>query len=146
MGSSTRLPGLLSWLTRVDWGPQRLTRGRLSVVDFSGLPNLTLVVPGRTSGVLRRVPLIGMEDRGEYLVVGSYAGSETDPQWVVNLRAADRVAVAVRGRERACTWRELSGDERADRWSVLTREYPNFDVYAARTARRIPVFAVRPIG
>ena len=40
----------------------------------------------------------------------------------------------------------IHGQERARLWQVMNRTWPNFDKYAERTDRLIPVFELTPTG
>ena len=42
----------------MDKNLHRATRGRVTVIDIAGLPNLNLTVKGRKSGVERTTPLL----------------------------------------------------------------------------------------
>ncbi|WP_435746695.1 nitroreductase family deazaflavin-dependent oxidoreductase [Nocardioides sp. SYSU DS0663] len=147
LGAQPWMPKLLPQVVWADTRLQRLTRGRVSVLDLAGLPNLTLVVPGRRSGVPRATPLLCVPHEGGWLVAGSYFGDPTMPAWVHNLRATDptgatepRARIVTDGREAVVGWRELEGEERAAAWQVMLRTWPNYATYEARTDRTIPVF------
>lgn len=42
--------------------------------------------------------------------------------------------------------REVTGEERDRLWRVMVRTWPNYEKYAERTDRVIPVFALTPRG
>src|SRR5215210_2766270 len=50
IGAISWMPRLLPQVVAVDKALQRLSRGRVSVLDVAGLPNLSLTAPGRKSG------------------------------------------------------------------------------------------------
>ena len=56
IGALPWLPRFLPQIVAIDKGLQRITRGRLTLLDLAGLPNLSLTVPGRKSGVPRTTP------------------------------------------------------------------------------------------
>ena len=143
--------GGLSWLPRfgprivaVDKLLRRLTRGRVTLLTFAGLPELFLTVPGRKSGVPRTTPLLCVPDRGTWLVAGSNWGGPSMPQWVGNLRAAETAVVELKGRSTTVTAAELDGEERDEAWSAMLAAWPNYAKYEARTDRLIPVFRLAP--
>ena len=140
IGAIPWMPRLLPQIVAADKTVQRLSRGRVSVLDIAGLPNLALTVPGRKSGVPRTTPLLCVPHDGGWLVAGSYFGDERMPQWVANLRATDAAEIAWKGTPVPVTWREVAGDERARLWQVMLRTWPNFAKYEERTDRVIPVF------
>lgn len=124
----------------------RLTRGRVPLLRIAGLPTLTLHVPGRKSGVERSTPLLCASWRNGLVIVGSNWGGESMPAWVHNLRAAGegKVAMSVHGARLAVDVRELAGDDRQSAWDAALRTWPNYDIYAARTDRLLPVFHLTP--
>jgi len=139
-------PRLLPQIVAVDKRFQRLTRGKVGLVDLAGLPSLTLTVPGRKSGVPRSTPLLCTPYDGGWLIAGSAFGDPKPPAWVANLRAADTATVRFKGEEQTATWTELEGEERQRAWAEMTRLWPNYDRYAERAGRVIPVFHLRPAG
>ncbi|UMG93808.1 nitroreductase/quinone reductase family protein [Nocardioides sp. TF02-7] len=139
--------GKLSWMPRflpqiawLDDRLQRLTRGRVGFLELAGLPGLVLTVPGRRSGIPRSTNLLTVPYLGGWLVAGSSFGAPEPPAWAANLRAADTATVRYRGKDVTVRWEELAGDERASAWAAMVEVWPNFDHYAARTDRVIPVF------
>ena len=68
------LPRLLPQIVWTDQLIQRLTRGRLTLLDLAGLPNLMLTVVGRRSGIPRTTPLLCVPYGESFLVAGSYFG------------------------------------------------------------------------
>lgn len=140
IGAIPWMPKLLPQIVWTDRGLQRLTRGRISVLDVAGLPNLVLTVIGRKSGVPRSTPLLCVPDNGTWLIAGSYFGGPDMPVWVGNLRAAGVAEIAFDGRQVPVTATELAADDRAAAWQVMLRTWPNFAKYEERTDRLIPVF------
>lgn len=53
--------------------------------------------------------------------------------------AEPRARVQVGSAHHEVRVREATGDERAELWRALTQRAPEYDEYAARTSRRIPV-------
>lgn len=144
LGGVSWLPRLLPLITRVDRHVQRLSRGRLSIVGLAGLPGVLLTVPGRRSGIPRSTPLLCTPWRDGVLVAGSNFGDPRPPAWVLNVRAAKSITMTYRGRVRRGTATELYGAEREIAWAEMARLWPNYDAYAARAGRSIPVFWLRP--
>lgn len=144
LGRQPWMPRLLPQIVWLDRTIHRLTRGRFSLLSLAGLPELFLTVPGRKSGVPRTTPLLCVPHDGSYLVAGSNWGAPKLPVWVLNLRAADRVEIDFKGRRTTATARQAEGAERAELWQVMNRTWPNYDHYASRTDREIPVFVLTP--
>jgi deazaflavin-dependent oxidoreductase (nitroreductase family) len=145
IGAISWMPKLLPQIVFVDKNLQRATRGKVTILDIAGLPNLMLTVRGRKSGVPRTTPLLCVPHEGGYLIAGSYFGGPKMPLWVNNLRAADTVTIRFDGQERTCRWREVEGTERARMWQVMLETWPNFAKYEERTDRVIPVFYLQPV-
>ena len=140
IGAISWMPRLLPQITWVDKLIQRVTRGRLTLLDLAGLPNLMLTVIGRKSGIPRETPLLCVPYRGDILIAGSYFGSPKEPIWVKNLEANPEVKVRFRRRTTLMVARHLEGEERAAAWSHMLETWPNFARYEQRTDRRIKVF------
>ncbi len=144
-----RQPWLSRWLpaiVRVDQFLRRTTRGRFPLLRLAGLPELYLTVPGRRSGIPRTTPLLCVPHEDGWLVAGSNWGRPRPPWWVGNLLAADTGEVDHRGRRTTVSPRLVTGPERERLWARMVRTWPNFEEYAARTDREIPVFLLEPVG
>ena len=144
IGALPWMPRLLPQIVWVDTRLQRASRGRVSVLDLAGLPNLALTVPGRKTGVPRTTPLLCTPYEGGFLIAGSYFGGPKVPLWVGNLRAAGRAQVSYDGRTSEMVAHELDGADRARAWQAMLRVWPNFALYEKRTDRVIPVFHLVP--
>ncbi len=146
IGAISWMPKLLPQIVWVDTRLQKATRGKVTVLDIAGLPNLALTVPGRKSGIPRTTPLLCVPHEGGWLIAGSYFGGPDVPLWVGNLRAAEAAVVTVDGVEHTVGRREVEGAERAELWRVMLQVWPNFAKYEERTTRVIPVFYLQPTG
>ena len=146
IGAIPWMPKLLPQIVWVDTRIQRLTKGRTTILDVAGLPNLMLTVPGRKSGQPRSTPLLCVPYEGTYLIAGSYFGGPKQPVWVNNLEAATAAQVRVDGRSFDVTSRRLEGEERARAWQHMLKTWPNFAKYEERTDRTIKVFQLTPAG
>lgn len=144
IGAIPWMPRLLPQIVAVDKALQRVSRGRVTVLDVAGLPNIVLTVPGRKSGVPRSTPLLAVPHEGTWLIAGSYFGGPKTPLWVANLRETDTAEITVKGRTSRVRWREVEGDERARLWRAMVEVWPNYAKYEERTDRRIPVFQLTP--
>jgi alcohol dehydrogenase len=111
---------------------------------FLGSPVLLLDHVGRRTGQRRRTPLHYIRRGDDFVVVGSWAGADIDPDWRLNLRVRPEVSIQVAGRHVAVTAHEAQGCVRDELWSELVRTVPAFDVYQRRTSRRLPVIVLSP--
>lgn len=144
VGSIPWLPRYLAQIMWVDKTIQRVTRGRLTLLDIAGLPNLVLTAPGRKSGIPRSTPLLCVPDGQDILIAGSNFGGPKEPMWVKNIEAAPEVTVRFQRRDTAMAVRRLEGDERAAAWSRMVDTWPNFLKYEKRTDRQIKLFRLTP--
>lgn len=138
------LPRYLPQIVAVDKALHRLSRGRVGLLTIAGLPQLHLTVRGRRSGVRRTTPLLCVPHEGGFLVAGSNWGGPALPAWVLNLRADPDAEIDHRGRRVRVHAREVTDAERDRLWQVLVRTWPNYERYAERTDRVIPVFELTP--
>ncbi|WP_143695152.1 nitroreductase family deazaflavin-dependent oxidoreductase [Williamsia sp. 1135] len=144
IGAVSWMPKMLPLIEKCDVRLQGATKGRVSVLDIAGLPNIVLRVPGRKTGNVRSTPLLCVPQDGGWLIAGSYFGNPKLPVWVLNLRACETAEVVHRGKTRTVSWREITGTEREQAWQTLLDTWPNFAIYEQRTERLIPVFFLAP--
>ncbi|CAI9399824.1 nitroreductase family deazaflavin-dependent oxidoreductase [Nocardioides sp. T2.26MG-1] len=140
IGAIPWMPRLLPQIVWTDRRLQRATGGRVSILDLAGLPNITLTVVGRKSGIPRSTPLLCVPHDDGWLIAGSYFGGPEMPLWVYNLRGAGEAEITWQRERVPVTAREVEGDERARLWQVMLQTWPNFATYEQRTDRVIPVF------
>lgn len=145
IGAISWMPKLLPQITWMDKRIQGATGGNWSILRIAGLPNLMLTVVGRKSGVPRTTPLLCVPYGDDHLIAGSYFGGPKTPVWVANVRAADEVTVTVRGESHVARPREIGDEERDEIWAWMVQTWPNFNKYAERTTRKIPLFLLERI-
>jgi deazaflavin-dependent oxidoreductase (nitroreductase family) len=108
------------------------------------VPTLLLTTRGKRSGVARRTALIYARDGDDYVVTASYGGSPTHPDWYLNIEADPHVVLQVgEERFRARARRDTPAD-RAHLWGLATAVWPDYDAYAKKTTREIPVVVFTP--
>jgi deazaflavin-dependent oxidoreductase (nitroreductase family) len=101
---------------------------------------LLLTVPGRSSGTPHTVPVAYFDHNGDYIVVGTgMGGSKRTPQWFLNLKAAGRGPIRIRGREHDVDAHLTSGAERDELWAQIAPRAPHFAKFQARTGRTLPI-------
>lgn len=106
---------------------------------WNGATILVLTTTGRKSGEPRKFALI-YDSRGDDLVVvASKGGAPDHPGWYKNLLAHPDASVQVRGERFDVRARTAEGAEREELWRLMNRSWPNYDTYATRTEREIPV-------
>jgi len=121
----------------------RETNGAVGYI-WNGVPTLLLTTTGNKSGQPRTTPLIYAADNDCYVVVASKGGSSADPNWYRNICKTPEVLIQVKDRVMHATAVTVEGRERDRLWTLVTDQWPNYDLYAARTARVIPVVRLAP--
>lgn len=109
-----------------------------------GVFTLLLTTTGRTSGEPYTTPLIYGEDGGRYVVVASKGGADSHPDWYRNLTVTPEVEIQVADEVMTATARTATGDERSRLWALMAEIWPDYDTYATKTDREIPVVVLAP--
>ena len=112
---------------------------------FEGATLLLLTTTGAKSGQPRLVPLAYLQIDDMMVIVGSKAGSDTNPDWVRNLRAHPRAHIEVGTDEYDVISRELPLDERDDVYPQIVALAPGFGDYQKKTDRVIPLFELQRV-
>ncbi|MBV9511929.1 MAG: nitroreductase family deazaflavin-dependent oxidoreductase [Caulobacteraceae bacterium] len=120
------------------------------IVDFSAAggstetPCLVLRTKGRRSGEAKLLPLIYGEDGGDYVIVASKGGAPKDPAWYLNLEADPHVGFQVGGEKFDGHAKVVEGAERDRLYEMMSKIYPPYIAYQAKTERKIPVVRLHP--
>jgi deazaflavin-dependent oxidoreductase (nitroreductase family) len=114
---------------------------------FEGMPLLLLTTAGRRTGTPHTTPVAHLADGDRYLVFGSAAGSDSHPDWYLNLLATPQVTVELgtdEGTVRSFAARAevLEGEERDRLYAKQAAINPAFADYQRKTTRVIPVVAL----
>lgn len=107
--------------------------------EWQGTTCLLLTTTGRKSGEQRTTPLIYQKFGDDYLVVASKGGDPSPPDWFFNLEENPDVTVQVKGDRFPARARVATPEEKPEMWKVMTRAWPAYDDYQAKTDREIPV-------
>ncbi len=126
----------------------RLTRGRTTASSWLGGVTITmLTTTGARSGKPRTLPVLGLPDGDDMIVIASNFGRPRNPSWYHNLLANPRATIVFDGISRKVTAHELSGPERERGYRRGEEIYPGFSHYPRwATNRRIPVLRLKPLG
>lgn len=144
IGAQPWLPKYTKPIVGCDRFLQKISRGHVDLLRIAGLPGLMLTVRGRKTGLPRTTPLLCVPRDDGWLVAGSNWGGTDTPAWARNLRAAESATVDYKGRTVQVSVRIAEGTERDALWDELVATWPNYELYAKRTTRRIPVFVLTP--
>ncbi|MGI8574554.1 MAG: nitroreductase family deazaflavin-dependent oxidoreductase [Egibacteraceae bacterium] len=122
----------------------RETDGEVGHEWQPGVYTLLLTTTGRNSGDSYTTPLIFGEDGDDYVVVASKGGADEHPDWYRNLEAHPSVEIQVAADVMAATARTVAGDDRERLWSSMAEIWPDYNEYATKTDRQIPVVVITP--
>ena len=105
-----------------------------------GVPCLLLTTTGRKSGAQRRCALIYGMDGNDYIVVASRGGDANHPLWYKNMLDTPQVTLQVKGDVFQATASTISeGADRDRLWNAMAAIWPDYNTYAEKTERRIPL-------
>jgi deazaflavin-dependent oxidoreductase (nitroreductase family) len=135
-------------LDQLDRLAFRLTRGRTTFAALvSGLPVVMLTTTGARSGQPRTMPVLGIPDGQDLIVIASNFGQRPHPGWYYNLRARPRATVTHEGARAEMSARLLEGEEYERCFQLAMQSYPGFAAYRRRAAHRhIGVFKLSAVG
>ena len=136
---------MLKLFSRLHVFLYKATGGRIGG-RFKVAPVLLLTTTGRKTGKRRTTPLLYGEDAGRYVIVASVGGAPTHPAWYLNLNRDPEAVVQVGRRQLGVHADTTAADERARLWTLMTRLYPGYDEYQAKTSREIPVVVLTPLA
>jgi deazaflavin-dependent oxidoreductase (nitroreductase family) len=124
-------------------GLYRASGGRV-MGTVRGMPVLLITIAGRKTGAKHTNPVLYLEDNGKYVVTGSGAGSEKEPQWFKNLRRADEAEIEVRRLRLPVNVEVVNGAQRDILWQQLLVHAPFFANYQRKVERQIPMAILTP--
>jgi deazaflavin-dependent oxidoreductase (nitroreductase family) len=133
-------------LHHIDRGVYRLTGGRATFAAWAAcLPVIMLETTGARSGERRTLPMLGLPDGDDLVVIGTNYGHHRHPAWYHNLRAHPRARVTADRVTREVEASEVTDPAERDRiWARATRTTPAFAAYRERAGRNIPIIRLRP--
>ena len=142
---------------RRDWGQEHRHRYLASGGAEGHIENLTAVggrpfatnclirYRGRKSGKVFITGLCYADIGGEIVICASKGGSDTHPNWYLNLIADPEAEVQIATNAFKATWREPEGEERAKVWQFFTDCHPFYQTYQDSTERLIPLVMLKPV-
>jgi deazaflavin-dependent oxidoreductase (nitroreductase family) len=111
--------------------------------EANGVRMLVLATTGRISGEPRRTCLIYGTSGDELVVVASKGGADEDPDWFKNLQADPTVGIQAGARRFTGRARLATPAEREALWPQMVGIFPQYDEYANKTDRQIPIVLLR---
>jgi deazaflavin-dependent oxidoreductase (nitroreductase family) len=104
---------------------------------------LLLTTTGRKSSRSHTKPMVYSRDGDRLLVYASQGGAPTHPDWYLNLAADPHVIVEVGDERYDALATPLESEERDRAYAAQAERIPAFGEYQEKTARVIPVVALR---
>ncbi len=119
------------------------SRGRVGGT-LGGQEILFLPTEGRQSGKHRTVPLAAVRYGQQYLLVASFGGSPSHPDWFRNIQAnrSVRIRIGSLTKQTIASIIEPYDNAYADLWGAAIASYSGFDDYKRMTSREIPIVLV----
>jgi deazaflavin-dependent oxidoreductase (nitroreductase family) len=105
---------------------------------------LLLTTYGRQTGEAHTVPLLYLTDEDRYVVIASYGGRDSHPDWYMNLVEDPMVKVRIPLSAKTMTARPAEPHERASWWPRVLDAYQGYGTYQSRTDREIPIVFLEP--
>jgi deazaflavin-dependent oxidoreductase (nitroreductase family) len=121
----------------------RISGGRL-LGRMAGMPVLLLTTTGRRSGKPRTATLTYLRTGGDFVVIGSFGGSDLPPAWWINLQRNPWASVLIGGTTSKMRARAATAEEYDRLWPLVTETYAGYARYQKRTARPIPIVVLTP--
>ena len=100
---------------------------------------LLLTTTGVATGDLHTVPLLYLSDGQRLIVIASYGGRPSHPQWYRNLLEEPSASAQILGDIRDVVATTMTAAERDLWWPRIVEAYGDYAVYQSRTERKIPV-------
>lgn len=138
-------------LHHIDRRVFELSHGRSTFSAWAaGLPVVMLETTGARTGAPRMMPVLGMPEDHDLIVVASNYGQSHDPAWYHNLKANPRARVTVDGVTREVDAVEITDPAERERLfeyvSGVAIVFPAYRRRTARIGREIPILRFRPVA
>lgn len=123
----------------------RLSGGKLTFAQISGLPIIELTTTGAKTGKQRTLPITGLPDGDKYALIASNFGQDHHPGWYYNLKSNPECTVKKDGQTGVFIAREADEDENKYYYDMAISYYVGYAAYKQRAGnRKIPVMILEP--
>ena len=114
--------------------------------DLADTPIILIHHLGARTATERVTPLAYTSQAdGRLVIAASNGGSPTHPAWYHNLKAHPTIEVERGAETFTALAEEVIGAAHAELWSSLITTSPTLEDFQAKTARQIPLFALRRV-
>jgi deazaflavin-dependent oxidoreductase (nitroreductase family) len=140
----------ISWLMarllhHADTFLLRLSDGKLTFAQMSGLPIIELTTTGAKSGKQRTLPLTGLPGGDKIALIASNFGQKNNPAWYYNLKANPECIVRKDGQVGTYIAREADDEQNKYYYDMAISYYIGYAAYKRRAGnRKIPVMVLEP--
>ncbi len=134
-----------------EWVAQQVdlyeSSGGTEGTTLRGLPVIIVINQGRTTGAIRKTPLMRVTDGDQYILVASRGGAPKHPLWYYNLKANPEIEIRDEQNVHRMKAREvIDPSERQRVWGIAVKAFPPYQDYQYRTDRTIPIFVAEQIS
>jgi deazaflavin-dependent oxidoreductase (nitroreductase family) len=113
--------------------------------QFAGAPMIIVTHTGAKSGKTYTTPLVFSKDGDKCVIIASKAGAPKNPSWYYNLVAHPEVTLEIGAEKFTAKATEARGAERDRLFAEQAKMMPQFNDYAKKTSRKIPVFTLERV-
>ena len=113
--------------------------------QFAGAPIVIVNHTGAKSGKTFSTPLAFTRDGDKYVIIASMGGAPNNPSWYHNLVAHPEVTLELPNERFKAKATEVKGAERDRLFAAQAKMMPQFNDYAKKTSRKIPVFTLERV-
>jgi deazaflavin-dependent oxidoreductase (nitroreductase family) len=113
--------------------------------QFAGAPMIIITHTGAKSGKTYTTPLVFSKDGDKCVIIASYAGAPKNPSWYHNLVTHPEITVEIGAEKFKAKATEVKGAERDRLFAEQAKMMPQFNDYAKKTSRKIPVFTLERV-
>lgn len=114
--------------------------GTTDAASVQGMRVVVMTTLGRTSGKVRKVPVMRVEHDDVYAAVASKGGAPEHPVWYHNLLAHPELLLQDGTETTRRVARLATQAEREQWWPRCVEAFPPYAEYAEKTDRTIPLF------
>ena len=107
---------------------------------------LLLSTAGRTTGNDHTVPLLYLRDGEDLIVIASWGGRDSNPEWYLNLVANPAAFVQINENRFPVTAATADAARRKRLWPEVLAAYDGYAEYQSRTDREIPIVVLSRAG